>query len=218
MKLYTYWRSSASYRVRIALNLKGLTWTSECVHLLKDGGQHLSGEHTARNPQNLVPVLELDDGTLLTQSLAIMDYLDEMHPEPAFLPAGSPARARQRAIAQAAAIDIHPLNNLRVLNYLSDPLGRDKDTRDTWYRHWVRLGFEGIERLLARCPERAAFCGGAAPGYADICLVPQVYNARRFGVDLAAFPLIEGIERACLALPAFAGAVPERQPDAPPAR
>ena len=127
---------------------------------------------------------------------------------------GSPARARQRAIAQAAAIDIHPLNNLRVLDYLSDPLGRDRDTRDTWYRHWVRLGFEGIERLLARCPERAAFCGGAAPGYADICLVPQVYNAGRVGCPLDPYPTVRRIHAACQDLEAFAAAAPERQPDA----
>ncbi|MCP5372957.1 MAG: maleylacetoacetate isomerase [Hyphomicrobiales bacterium] len=213
MKLYGYWRSSAAYRVRIALNLKGLDWENVPVHLVQDGGQHLAPDYAALNPQKLVPTL-VDGDRRLTQSLAILEYLDEVHPAPALLPADADGRARVRALAQAVACDIHPIDNLRVLNYLAGPLEVDKAGRDAWYVHWVREGFAAIESLLAGHPATGDFCHGGAPTQADCCLVPQVYNARRFEVDLAPYPAIRRIEAACLALPAFDAARPEKQPDA----
>jgi maleylacetoacetate isomerase len=214
MRLFTYWRSSASYRVRIALGLKGLDCTHEPVHLVRDGGEQHKPAYLSRNPQALVPALELDDGQVLTQSLAIMDYLEEAYPTPPLLPADAVGRARVRGLAQAIACEIHPLNNLRVLGYLGQSLGADADQRAAWYRHWVGLGLTAVESMLAGSPETGRFCHGETPGLADCCLVPQLYNARRFDCDLDAFPTVLRIEAACLALPAVRAAAPEAQPDA----
>ena len=212
--LYTYYRSSAAYRVRIALNLKGMPYTAVPVHLVKDGGQHRSAAYRARNPQALVPAFELEDGTVLTQSLAIMEYLDEVQPEPALLPADAIGRARVRALAQAIACDLHPVNNLRVLQYLSQQLGISAEQKDAWYRHWVATGLQGLEVLLADHPSTGRFCHGDTPTLADCCLVPQLYNARRFQCPLDAYPTIRRIAAACETLPAFQQAAPEVQPDA----
>ncbi|MQX35581.1 maleylacetoacetate isomerase [Roseospira navarrensis] len=214
MKLYTYWRSSAAYRVRIALDLKGLPREDAPVHLVRDGGEHRRPDYAALNPQRLVPTLVLDDGTVLTQSLAILEYLDETHPTPPLLPADPVARAQARALAQAIAMDIHPVNNLRVLNRLADQFGADAAAKAAWYRHWIAEGLAGVEALLTRTPATGAFCHGESPGLADVCLVPQVYNARRFEVDLSPFPTVARIDAACRALPAFQSAAPEAQPDA----
>ena len=213
MKLYDYFRSSAAYRVRIALNLKGIAPDERTFVHLRMGNQRAQ-DYLALNPQGLVPALALDDGRVLTQSLAIIEYLDETHPAPPLLPAEPAARARVRAIALAIACEIHPLNNLRVLNYLIGTLGVSREQKDGWYKYWVDVGFEALERKLAHEKETARFCHGDAPTLADICLVPQIANARRFNIDLSPYPTLTGIEAACLALPAFAAAAPERQPDA----
>jgi maleylpyruvate isomerase len=209
MLLYGYALSSASYRVRIALALKGLQVSSVTLDL-RAGEQRREG-FLKINSQGFVPALVLDDGTVLTQSLAIIEYLDEVHPDQPLLPKSPAARARVRALAQAIACDVHPLNNLRVLQYLENDLQHDKATRESWYRHWVRLGFDAIECLLVRDGATGRFCHGDAPTMADVCLVPQVFNARRFAVDLAPYPRIVGIDAACRDLPAFQGAAPERQ-------
>jgi len=212
LKLYDYFRSSAAYRVRIALNLKGLAPERVFVHLAK--GEQLAGDYLSVNPQGLVPALITDDGLVLSQSLAIIDWLDETHPVPPLLPADPNERARVRSIALAIACDIHPLNNLRVLNYLSNTLGVTAEQRTGWYRYWIDLGFEALEKRLAGDPRTGPFCHGQAPTLADVCLVPQVANARRFHVDLSPYPAIVRIDAACAALPAFADAAPARQPDA----
>jgi len=214
MKLYGYFRSSAAYRVRIALNLKGIAWESVPVHLTREGGEQHKPDYVAINPQKLIPSID-DDGRVLTQSLAIVEYLDETRPEPPLLPADAAGRARVRALAQAIACDIHPINNLRVLAYLTGTLGIGEDAKLNWYRHWVAEGFEAIERLLSAGAGTGRFCHGGAPGLADACLVPQVFNARRFGLDLAPYPTITRIHAACLALDAFDRARPEKQPDNP---
>ena len=211
MRLYTFWRSSAAYRVRIALNLKGLGYTSIAKALGK--GAHLAADYTAVNPQGLVPALE-DDGHVFTQSLAIMEYLDETHPAPPFLPADPVGRATVRSLAQAIACDIHPLNNLRVLNYLRGPLEADDATVTAWYRHWIGVGFASLEELARRHARTRRFFYGDAPTLADICLVPQVYNARRFECDLAPYPTLVALSTALEAIPEFAAARPEAQPDA----
>ena len=200
--------------MRIALNLKGMPYTAVPVHLVKDGGQHRSAAYRARNPQALVPAFELEDGTVLTQSLAIMEYLDEVQPESALLPADAIGRARVRALAQAIACDLHPVNNLRVLQYLSQQLGISAEQKDAWYRHWVATGLQGLEALLADHPSTGRFCHGDTPTLADCCLVPQLYNARRFQCPLDAYPTIQRIAAACETLPAFQQAAPEVQPDA----
>lgn len=212
MKLYSYYRSSAAYRVRIALNLKQLPYETAAVHLLKNGGEQKQPEYSAKNPQKLVPALE-DGGRVLTQSLAIIEYLEEQYPHRALLPADAAGRARVRALAQLIACDIHPLNNLRVLGYLKDTLAAGEDARSQWYRHWVQQGFAALETLL-QSDQTGRFCHGDAPGLADCCLVPQVYNARRFGVDLSPYSTIVRIDAACSALEAFQAAAPENQPDA----
>jgi maleylacetoacetate isomerase/maleylpyruvate isomerase len=214
MKLYTYFRSSAAYRVRIALNLKGIAAELVPVHLLRDGGEQFGAAYDEKNPQHLVPLLE-DGGLLLPQSLAIIEYLDETHPQPALLPADARGRARVRALAQAIACDIHPIDNLRVLKYLSDTLGVSPEQKTGWYRHWVALGLEALERQLGRDGGAGLFCHGDTPTIADCCLVPQLYNARRFDCDLSAYPVLGAIAARCEALPAFADARPESQPDAP---
>lgn len=213
MKLYTYFRSSAAYRARIALNLKGLAWEAVPVHLVKDGGQHRKPDYLTLNPAGLVPALE-DDGQVLTQSLAIIEYLDETHPEPPLLPADALGRARVRALAQAIACDIHPINNLRVLQYLKRELGVSDEQKDAWYRHWCELGLAAVEAMLAGDARTGRFCHGDAPGLADCCLVPQVFNARRFGAQLDTMPTVLRIVDACDALDAFRLAAPGMQPDA----
>jgi maleylacetoacetate isomerase len=211
MKLYDYFRSSAAYRVRIALNLKGLAPERSFVHLRK--GNQRAEEYLALNPQGLVPALALDDGGVLRQSLAIIEYLEETHPQPPLLPGDPIGRARVRAIALAIACDIHPLNNLRVLEYLLHTLGVSPQQKDGWYKYWIDVGFEALETQLSRERETGRFCHGAAPSLADVCLVPQLANARRMSVDLSPYPTLTRIEAECLALAPFASAAPERQPD-----
>jgi maleylpyruvate isomerase len=210
VKLYTYFRSSAAYRTRIALNLKGLSYEMVPIHLTKDGGQQHKSEFRAINPQRRVPTLELSNGEKLTQSLAIIEYLDEIHPEPPLLPADALARAKVRAIAQMIACDIHPLNNLIALQYLKRQLKHEQPEIDAWYHHWVIEGFTALEAMIAPAP----YACGSRVTLADICLVPQVYNARRLKVPLDAFPKITGAEAACLKLSAFDKARTENQPDA----
>jgi maleylpyruvate isomerase len=210
MKLYSYFRSSAAYRARIALNLKGLPYETESIHLTKGGGRQHAPEYRAINPQRRVPVLKLDNGDVLLQSLAIIEYLDETHPEPPFLPRDPAARAHVRALAEVIACDIHPLNNTSPLFYLKNTLKHDQDAINVWYAHWVTVGFEAVEALLRPGP----YCFGAQVSLADICLVPQVANARRFNVPLDRFPNIVATDAACLKLPAFDQARPENQPDA----
>jgi maleylacetoacetate isomerase len=211
LKLYGYFRSSAAYRVRIALALKGLAYEYLAVHLRK--GEQDAAEYRELNPNALVPTLVDDRGTF-TQSLAIIEYLDERHPEPPLLPHTPEARSRVRAIALAIACDIHPLDNLRVLRYLMRTLGASEETKDAWYRHWVDVGLGALEAQLARDPATGEFCHGGTPTLADCCLVPQLANARRAGIPLEAYPTLTRIEANCNVLPAFAAAAPERQPDA----
>jgi maleylacetoacetate isomerase/maleylpyruvate isomerase len=213
MKLHTYYRSSASYRVRIALNLKGLAAELASVHLSKNGGEQFGTPFDALNPQHLLPVLE-DDGLVLPQSLAIIEYLDETRPATPLLPSDPKGRARVRALSQMIAADIHPLNNLRVLKYLGEELKLAPERKNAWYRHWVGLGLAALERQLAGDPATGAFCHGATPGMADCCLVPQLYNARRFECDLSAYPTLLAIDARCAELAAFRDARPEAQPDA----
>lgn len=214
--LHSYWRSSAAYRVRIGLNLKGLKYDIAPVHLVRGGGEQHAADFAAINPQELVPVLQ-HGHRYLRQSLAILEYLDEMWPEPFLLPATARDRARVRALAQVVACDIHPLNNLRVLQYLEHDWGVPQPEREVWVKHWIQAGFRALESLLADNPSTGEFCDGNQPTIADCCLVPQVYNAQRFGVDMSAYPVIARIEAHCMELPAFQAARPERQPDAPAA-
>ncbi len=213
MKLYSYFRSSAAYRVRIALNLKGLAFDYLPVHLSRGGGEQHGAEFRNVNPQALVPVLE-EGGRLLSQSLAIMEYLDETRPDPPLLPGTPLERARVRALAQAIACEIHPLNNLRVLTYLTGSARLSDDAKNAWYHHWIAEGFHALEARLAGDPATGRFCHGDAPGLADCCLVPQVANARRFKCDLAPYPTLAAIDANCRALDSFQRAAPERQPDA----
>jgi len=210
VKLYSYFRSSAAYRVRIALNLKGLAYETVPVHLVKEGGHNRRPEFRAVNPQMRVPALVAPTGDVLIQSLAIIEYLDETHPVPPLLPKDPIARAQARAVAEIVACDIHPLNNIGSLRYLKRELHQEQAAIDLWYHHWVLTGFEAIEALVRPGPYA---CGGAIT-VADLCLVPQVYNARRLNVPLDKFPKIVAIDSACLALPAFDRARPENQPDA----
>lgn len=213
IKLYDYWRSSAAYRVRIALNLKGLSYEQHSVHLVKDGGQQHQDEYTALNPQHLVPTL-IHDEQVLTQSLAIIEYLDEQYPEVALLPHDALARAQCRALAQLVACDVHPLNNLRVLQYLSGPLAADAEQKSAWYAHWIAQGFSAYETHLAT--NEGPYSCGEQPSLADCCLMPQVYNARRFQCDLSPYPRLMAVVQALEARPAFAAAAPEQQADATP--
>ncbi len=215
LKLYSYWRSSAAYRVRVALNLKQLPHEIIPVHLVRDGGEQHAPAYRGINPQELVPTL-LDGARVFRQSMAIIEYLDEAYAGAmALLPSTARERARVRALAQLVACDIHPLNNLRVMQFLERDFGTPQVERDRWTRHWIEDGFRAFEELLAGNSSTGLFCDGDTPTLADACLVPQVYNARRFGVDMAAFPTIARIEGECLALPAFDAARPENQPDAP---
>ena len=214
MKLFDYFRSSAAYRVRIALNLKGLAPERAFVHLRR--GAQRDDAYLAVNPQGLVPALVTDGGAVLTQSLAIIEYLDETHPSPSLLPSGPEARARVRALALAVACDIHPIDNLRVLRYLLHTVGVSEEQKDAWYKYWIDVGLEALEINLARDPATGRFCHGDTPTLADICLVPQMANARRVKMDLVPYPTLTRIDAACQALPAFAAAEPSRQPDAEP--
>jgi maleylacetoacetate isomerase len=208
--LYSFFRSSAAYRVRIAFNLKGLNYETVGIHLQKDGGQNRRPEFRAVNPQMRVPALKLPSGEVLTQSLAIIEYIDEIHPQPPLLPRDPVERARVRALAQLIACDIHPLNNVAPLRYLKNQLGQDQAKIDAWYHHWIVEGFEAIEAMVEPGPHAV----GAAVTLADICLVPQVANARRFKVPLERFTKIVAVGAACGKLAAFDQARPERQPDA----
>lgn len=211
--LYSYFRSSAAFRVRIALNLKGIDPDYRFVHLLKYGGQQHSGDYARLNPQELVPTL-VHDGHVFGQSLAIMEYLDEIKPEPPLLPHDAVGRARVRQIAYAIACDIHPINNLRVLNYLRSPLSHKQDEVVDWMTHWIDLGLQAVETMLVESPQTGRFCHGDSPTIADICLVPQLANARRGRTNLDLYPTLNRIEAAAYALDAFADARPENQPDA----
>ncbi|MER1968019.1 maleylacetoacetate isomerase [Castellaniella sp. GW247-6E4] len=213
LELYSYFRSSAAYRVRIALGLKGLDCAIIPVHLLRDGGEQLSARYREINPESLVPALS-DDGRIFTQSLAIIEYLDEAYGPASLLPSSPSARARVRALALHIACDIHPLNNLRVLRYLAHATGASQEQRDTWYHHWITTGFQALERQLERSPDTGQCCHGDEPGLADCCLIPQVFNARRYEIDLGPFPTIERIVAHCETIPAFQAAHPSRQPDA----
>lgn len=210
MKLYTYFRSSAAFRVRIALNLKGVAYEMEPVHLIKDGGHNRRPEFRAINPQMRIPTLITSGGETLIQSLAIIEYLDETHPQPPLLPKDPIERAKVRALADLIACDIHPLNNTSPLRYLKNALGQPQSAIDAWYHHWVLEGFEALEALIDPSPY---LCGNAVT-LADICLVPQVYNARRLKVPLDKFPKIVAVDAACMTLSAFDRARPENQPDA----
>lgn len=213
LRLYGYWRSSATYRVRIALNLKGLPYETVPVNVL-DGAQ-CTAEFRGLNPQAMVPVLR-DGVRVIRQSLAIIEYLEEAYEgEAQLLPATARDRARVRALAQMIASDIHPIGNLRVLQYLEREFGAPQIERERWSRHWIEEGFRAIEASLVDNPTTGQFCEGDVPSLADICLVPQIYNARRWGVDLEPFPTLLRVEEACFALPAFERARPENQPDAP---
>ncbi len=212
MKLYTYFRSSAAFRVRIALNLKGLAYQPVFVHLAK--GEHRQPPYTAVNPQALVPTVELDDGTRLSQSLAIMEYLDTLKPQPALLPQPPLERARVRALALLIACEIHPLNNLRVLQYLKRALAQSEDQIKAWYRYWIADGLAKFEAELKLGRPRGVFCHGDAPGLADCCLVPQIFNARRYDCDLSPYPETMRAFEACMKLEPFDRAQPAKQPDA----
>lgn len=213
LTLYTYWRSSAAYRVRIALNLKGLAYEARPVHLVNDGGEHLKADYRDISPQAQLPTL-VDGDRVVRQSMAILEYLDEIHPDPALMPADALGRAKVRELMQAVGTDIHPLGNLRVLKAIEAEFGADQAAKEAWSRRWIKHGFDGLEALLA---EGAAgvFSYGDTPTLADCCLVPQYYNALRWGVDVSAYPTIRRVVQACQALDAFKEAAPEAQPDAP---
>ena len=213
MKLYTFFRSSASYRVRIALNLKGLTYEQIPIHLRRAGGEQFAASYKAINPQALVPALD-NGGQILTQSLAIIEYLEERYPKPPLLPVDPADRARVRSMALIIACEIHPIQNLRVLVHLKNNLRQSEDDLNRWARHWIDLGLSALEQIAVSTPKRGKFCFGDTPTLADICLVPQLANARRFGCDLSVYPTLLRVETACNALPAFANAAPEKQPDA----
>lgn len=214
LTLYGYWRSSAAYRVRIALNLKQLDYAARPVHLVREGGEQHASAYQALNPQELVPTL-VHGERVLHQSLAIIEYLEENWPEPALLPGDPAGRAQARALAQVIACDIHPLGNLRVLQYLERECHVPQDGRDAWSRHWIERGFTALEAMLAGGGARSRYCCGDTPGLADACLVPQAYNARRWGLDMQAWPTLAAIDAACRELDAFRRAAPEVQHDAP---
>ena len=212
LTLYSYWRSTAAYRVRIALNLKGLSYETKSVHLVKDGGEQHSDAYRGVNPQGLVPSLVTTDGDVITQSMAIMEYLDELQPEPALLPENPVSRAQCRAAAQTIASDIHPLDNLRVLQYLKKQ-DWSQDQVDDWYAHWIHQGFKALEQQVRT--RTTDYMHADYPCISDICLVAQIYNANRFEVPLDDYPRLVEINKRCLVLNEFANAAPEQQPDAP---
>ena len=213
MKLYTFFRSSASYRVRIALNLKGLEYEQAPIHLRRGGGEQLKPAYKAINPQGLLPALE-DEGQIFSQSLAIIEYLEERYPKPPLLPSDAAERAVVRSMALLIACEVHPIQNLRVLNHLKSDHKQSDDDTIRWARHWINLGLSALEQMVISVSKQGEFCFGQTPTMADLCLVPQLANARRFGVDLSAYPKLLAIEAACISLPAFADAAPENQPDA----
>jgi maleylacetoacetate isomerase len=213
MKLYSYWRSSAAYRVRIALNLKGLKHEIVPVNMLKDGGEQHSQQYQEINPQELVPTL-VDGEITLTQSMAIIEYLDEKYPQINLMPADIENRARVRQLAQITACDIHPLNNLRVLKYLKKELNVEDDDKDNWYQHWIIQGFNALEESIKKSRLTGPYCMGEKLSLVDLCLIPQMYNAHRFKVSMENYPILSEIEKTCLALDAFQQATPEKQIDA----
>jgi maleylacetoacetate isomerase len=213
MKLYSFFRSSASYRVRIALNLKGLSYEQAPIHLRRGGGEQLSAAYKAINPQALVPALE-DNGRILTQSLAIIEYLDEKHPTPPLLPENAADKALVRSLAMVVACEVHPIQNLRVLNYVKKEYNQTDEQVNRWAQHWIDLGLSALEQMIGAGAQRGNFCFGDKPTLADICLVPQLGNARRYGCELSKYPAILEIEKNCMALAAFTNAAPEKQPDA----
>lgn len=213
MKLYDYAYSSAAYRVRIAMNMKGIAYDRTSIHLVKDGGQQHSAVYKAVNPQELIPALDVD-GHVIGQSLAIIEYLDETYPAPPLLPSYPVEKARVRNIAYAIACDIHPINNLRARHQLKALGHGDDEIMAKWYAHWITVGFTALETMLSSSKETGAFCHGDTPTLADICLVPQMANAYRFKVPVEAFPTLVRVDKAARAVPAFAAAAPEKQPDA----
>jgi len=213
MKLYSYFRSSAAYRVRIALNLKGLAYEYAPIHLLRDGGQQLKPDYRELNPDGIVPTF-IDGDDVLTQSLAIIEYLEEMHPEPPLLPGTPLDRAFILSVALQIACEIHPVDNLRVLKYLKHTLKVGDEAKDAWYQHWLESGFESLETRLANDSRVGKLCFGDTPTLADLCLVPQVFNARRFNLDMSRYPTIERIADHAGQIDAFARAAPGQQPDA----
>jgi maleylacetoacetate isomerase len=210
--LYTYWRSSAAFRARIALNLKGIRYEPKFVHLMRGGGEQHSAEYRAVNPQGRVPVL-VHEGRTIVQSMAILEYLEETFPQPALLPADPAARARVRSIAQIIVSDVQPLQNTSVTQYLADVLRLDEAARAAWLKEWITRGMAAVEQLLAESAATGRFCHGDAPTLADCCLFPQVYSSRRFGVDPAQFPRVSRIAAECQSIQAFVEASPESQPD-----
>ena len=213
MKLYTFFRSSASYRVRIALNLKGISCEQAPIHLRRGGGEQLMAAYRAINPQALVPALE-DNGRILTQSLAIIEYLDEKFPNPPLLPKDPADKAIVRSMALVIACEVHPIQNLRVLNYVKATYNQTDAQVNQWAQHWIDLGLAALQEMIVGQPKRGKFCFGDSPTLADICLIPQLGNARRYGCDLAKYPTILDVEKNCNARAAFADAAPENQPDA----
>jgi maleylpyruvate isomerase len=211
--LHNYFRSSASYRVRIALGLKGLPYEYVAVHLNRAGGEQFQTKFKELNPHSLVPVLE-DDGVRVTQSLAIIEYIDEKYPRFPLLPASQEDRAYVRQLALTIACDIHPINNLRVLKYLTGPMELSEQKKSEWVLHWIGVGLDGLENELRTSGRRGTFCYGNQPTLADCCLIPQLFNAKRFGVDIDAYPTLKAIALACEAIPAFKNAAPSEQPDA----
>jgi maleylpyruvate isomerase len=207
LKLYNYFRSSASFRVRIALNLKGLDYEEITVHLVNNGGEQFSAEYQKINPQSLVPTLT-DGDKIMTQSLAIIEYLEDIHPSPALLPKDPYVKSLVRSFALAIAADIHPLNNLRVLKYLTHDFNLNEDKKNQWYQHWIAKGLSSLEKTLESSPHTGEFCFGNTPTIADVFLIPQMYNARRFACDISAYPILSTIDAHCRTLPAFVTAWP----------
>jgi len=213
MKLYTFFRSSASYRVRIALNWKGIGYEQAAIHLRRGGGEQLMPAYQALNPQGLVPALE-DNGRILTQSLAIIEYLEETHPNPPLLPQNAADKALVRSMALVIACEVHPIQNLRVLNYVKATYNQTDEQVNKWAQHWIDLGLSALQEMIIGQSKGGKFCFGDSPTLADICLIPQLGNARRYGCDLSKYPTILAIEKNCNAIPAFTDAAPEKQPDA----